>query len=39
MHVDEPKLSCTDYASATKDERKDLSTYLQVNKELGEIKS
>lgn len=39
MHVDEPKLSCTDYASATKDERKDLSTYLQVNKELGEIKA
>ena len=39
MYLDLPTVSQTDYASATKDERKDLNTRLQVNKELGEIKS
>lgn len=39
MYLDLPEVTETDYSSSTKDERKDKTTWLQVNKELGEIKS
>lgn len=39
LFLDLPTASQTDYATATKEARKDLSTYLLVNKELGEINS
>lgn len=39
IYTELPEVSKTDYSSSTKDERKDKTTYLQVNKEIGEIKS
>lgn len=39
IYTELPEISKIDYSSSTKDERKDKTTYLQVNKELGEIKS
>lgn len=39
IYTELPEISKTDYSSSSKDERKDKTTYLQVNKELGEIKS